>query len=722
MVGKQVDIDFQTYLQSILDDEKYHEWHDLYIPLRVEKVKSKGEEEESEQWDVLAGLRKYAPDCVLLTGKPGSGKSTALRQLLWEESQNALAAIERGETNFKIPVLIELRDRKEEEIVNRIQKVLRWARLDVEKIEELLLEGRFLLLFDGLNEIPTSTIWSKVGEFQSERDFRDNPRIFTTRELGAETGLGLKKRLILFPLEEPQMRAFVQNYLPGQAKILLRQLEDRLRELAETPLLLKILCDVVKESPDGKLPTNRGELFRQEFARRYQAFKPKHGCVSDDSRRLTELLLKLLAFEMTQGHSPIDSELQIPRDRAIQILQDFLQTQSETNTLTKASEYLEDLLEWDLLQVASDNTQIEFHHQLFQEYYAAEYLLQILPNLTNEQLKRDYLNYLKWTEPIALMLALINDEAKALEVVMSSLFVDLKLGARLAGEIQSQFQEQAVESVLKRIQVLQGHELTKIQFLGVTRSDAAIPRLRQVVCESDKPYIYNTAIQAIEKIGSACAIQALLEIIKHPDYDVRSRAIESLGNLRSEQAIPSLIKALDDLQNSVRLSSVRALGKIDLPQVIPGLLKSLEDSDSLVREFAARSFADISTLPELHLTFQEQIAEVLVKVVTYQAEIVRQMNDLVSKYAIMALKRLEKSILEKFVPSLLEAAIHPEGVIVIEIVQLLRDIDPESSLPSLLQKVDDSTRRELVPLYELLTKDGKPISDESLLLRMLTRI
>ena len=86
------------------------------------------------------------------------------------------------------------------------------------------------------------------------------------------------------------------------------------------------------------------------------------------------------------------------------------------------------------------------------------------------------------------------------------------------------------------------------------------------------------------------------------------------------------------------------------------------------------------------------------------------------------MKRLEKPLLEKFVPSLVEAAIHPENVVVIEIVQLLRDIYPESSLPSLLQKVDDSTGRKLVPLYELLTKNGKSIDDGSLLLRMLTRI
>jgi hypothetical protein len=50
-------------------------------------------------------------------------------------------------------------------------------------------------------------------------------------------------------------------------------------------------------------------------------------------------------------------------------------------------------------------------------------------------LKPEYLNYLKWTEPLALMLELVEDEAQAVRVVRLALEVDLRLGASLAGAV-----------------------------------------------------------------------------------------------------------------------------------------------------------------------------------------------------------------------------------------------------------------------------------------------
>jgi predicted NACHT family NTPase len=100
---------------------------------------------------------------------------------------------------------------------------------------------------------------------------------------------------------------------------------------------------------------------------------------------------------------------------------------------------LDDLLKHHLLQ--RNGELVEFRHQLIQEYYAAEYLLERLPTLTDEQLKRDYLNLLKWTELIALMLALVNEEAQALRVVRLAMDdVDLMLGARLTGEVKASLQ------------------------------------------------------------------------------------------------------------------------------------------------------------------------------------------------------------------------------------------------------------------------------------------
>jgi hypothetical protein len=93
--------------------------------------------------------------------------------------------------------------------------------------------------------------------------------------------------------------------------------------------------------------------------------------------------------------------------------------------------------------------------------------------LSDEELKRGYLNYLKWTEPLAMMLELVEDEAQALRVVKLALPVDLRLGARLAGAVKSSWQEQTVSFVVG----LEIPQLLKIQLLGLTKSDRAIPVL-----------------------------------------------------------------------------------------------------------------------------------------------------------------------------------------------------------------------------------------------------
>ncbi|XQQ06190.1 MAG: hypothetical protein EDM05_68545 [Leptolyngbya sp. IPPAS B-1204] len=96
---------------------------------------------------------------------------------------------------------------------------------------------------------------------------------------------------------------------------------NRLRELAETPLLLKMLCDVFAQK--GQIPKNRGELFRKEFARRYEEFKPLRGRISEDSRCFAPELLQYLAFTMIQGdpHSdsckPTASWLTVPKTKRL---------------------------------------------------------------------------------------------------------------------------------------------------------------------------------------------------------------------------------------------------------------------------------------------------------------------------------------------------------------------------------------------------------------------
>jgi len=100
------------------------------------------EENQRERLTVLEGLRKYAPNHVLLVGRPGSGKSTALARLLLEEADKV-----RSGENGQIPILIELRY-SQTSVLDRIQKFIHkhYPTIDIDTptLETWLRQGEFL--------------------------------------------------------------------------------------------------------------------------------------------------------------------------------------------------------------------------------------------------------------------------------------------------------------------------------------------------------------------------------------------------------------------------------------------------------------------------------------------------------------------------------------------------------------------------------------------------
>lgn len=150
-----------------------------------------------ERLPVLEGICKYAGhhnlgNHVLLVGKPGSGKSTALARLLLQEAENALS-----DRLAKIPVLVELRylpsEAKESSVSDRIVAFMHKhdPALDINEagIKQLLRQGRLLLLVDGVNELPSDRGRVMVNQFR-ELYQKTCPMIFTTRELSAGGDLG----------------------------------------------------------------------------------------------------------------------------------------------------------------------------------------------------------------------------------------------------------------------------------------------------------------------------------------------------------------------------------------------------------------------------------------------------------------------------------------------------------------------------------------------------
>ena len=607
-------IDWTPYLKSISDSEKYAQWETFYtltdvegktrpsktaplMDLQVQTIEKEPQNpqerperpEKPERFTVLDGLRKYATNHVLLKGRPGSGKSTALARLLLEESVGAQSLRLNQQNQAKIiqiPILIELR-LYETSILDLILQFLKRHKLiiDSNTLESWLLENQNfspLLLFDGINELPSDPARRDLKNFRQQ--YAEISMIFTTRDLGSDD-LNIEKKLEMLPLTELQMQDFVKAYLPEKGEEMLKQLGNRLKELAETPLLLWMLCSVFDDN-QNKIPANLGlvfQIFTGIYDKKLKADVPTY----QESRDWWRELLQVLAWKMTQGESKTEIQVAISRTEAEEELSKFIKNKGFPEYYSK--QWLKDLLKYHLIHLEG-NEKIAFRHQLIQEYYTAEELKKKLPHLRDEQLQWDYLNYLKWTEPMALLLGLLDNETQAKRVVKLGLEIDLKLGARLAGEVNFEFQKQTVGLVLG----LDVPKRFKVELLGLTKSNEVVNELNQALKDSDWNVRWK-AVQALDNISSETAIAELLKALEDSNVFVRRYAAEALGKIGSETAIAGLLKALEDSHWSVRIKAAEALAKIGSEIAIPGLLKALEDSDKDVRMSAAEALGKIGS-------------------------------------------------------------------------------------------------------------------------------
>jgi HEAT repeat protein len=551
----------------------------------VQTVKDPREEreEETEQYSVLEGLRKYAANHVLLVGRPGSGKSTALAQLLFEESEKAQILL-TNEKNQKriihIPILVELRYCKTS-IVDLILKFLKRHELIINnsKLDDILL-GKTnvipLLLFDGLNELSNDNAREEVKDF-----LRENKKIsmvFTTRDIEIGGDFNIEKKLEMLPLNQLQMQQFVLTYFPEVGERVLRELGTRLKEFGETPLLLWMICFVF--APNGeKIPTTSGLLFH-EFAKKFDKKKreKESAKIPEKLRRWQKRLLQQLAWVMTEGETRTEQKLSISKDTAEKILIKFLDGKIEYSE-DIASEWLEYLINYYLIQVTSDGEEIEFCHQAIQEYYAAEALLEKLEKkfeLRDEELQWNYLNYLKWTEPFALMLGMIEKKDDAINIIKLALAVDVRLGAILAGKVKKEWQKDTIFLV----DILDKKVLLKVKLLGYTNSGTAVKFLEKHLIDKSE-YIRFNAVEAIGDIRAEESIRLLCEYFEKESLDyIQIKIIESLEKIGDERVLPFLEQVLSSDNYfycySQIINTIETIGVNDRKNTINVLLKCLK--------------------------------------------------------------------------------------------------------------------------------------------------
>lgn len=542
---------------------------------------------------ILEALDPIPNEPVLIIGKPGAGKSTFLAQFLQKAAEKALQ-----DSTASIPVLIALKSYGEQpDITHLIRAAFEEENFllgipEPERmvyIENLIKDKRLLLLADGVNELPEERVRNSLKAFCCKQ----MPMIFTTRDTSAGN-LGIQKKLEIQPLSSGEVEKFLRDRLPGRDQNRVRELCDRVRDFGQTPLMAWMLYSVFKQK--DTIPATRGEAYR-EFTTIYSE-RAKEGIDLEQSRSL----LCKLAFEMMRSHKLEDFRLEISEDDAKDLFGELNQEHA-----------LRHLRNHHLLQNEQrpGNCKLRFCHQSLQEYYAAEELFRMARqgeiDLTSKEFQQFYLNYQKWTEPIALMLGLIDESnfrgsgrERVEQIINLALSVDLMLSARLAGEVKEEFQEKTIELVnqCKLPNNREVPERFRVELLGRTRSKKAIPYVLPML-EAEDEDIYKEAAKWLGDLEAKAAIPKLQDKLSNLNSSIQElctnkdvanwmSTVEALGKLSKQNAVSELhnkiLQGLDHPFDFFTLFGAGTLlGKFDNESILPELFAVLKDQSSHVR-------------------------------------------------------------------------------------------------------------------------------------------
>ncbi|NJK70458.1 MAG: NACHT domain-containing protein [Microcoleus sp. CSU_2_2] len=338
--------------------------------------------------EALSAVKDYRKLMVL--GKPGAGKTTLLKSL-------AVECVQPETELFAdlVPLFVTLRDFAKKASETQSWKLLdyltwllaeRWNGCDRASAEQILTQGRSLVLLDGLDEVPPDDL-ERVLDAVREFGYRANRLIITCRTQSQRDLDGFTDVEVAdFTLQ--QVDRFVDNWFKivdsgsevSLAPLLQQQLLQKenkpIAELAVTPVLLNLIC-VVFKAEQGNLPEKRFNLYDRAMRvllKRLDGRSPIDKTLTFDAK---EKFLAELAFMLFQNNDYfpeqrtleefIKSYFGFDRFVARKILEIF---ETETGLLIERSEGY-----WS------------FSHLTFHEYFVAQKILKFNGQATDSKIE-----------------------------------------------------------------------------------------------------------------------------------------------------------------------------------------------------------------------------------------------------------------------------------------------------------------------------------------------
>ncbi|MEH2452455.1 NACHT domain-containing NTPase [Nostoc sp.] len=320
----------------------------------------------------LEAVEKYSK--LMILGKPGAGKTTFLKYL-------AIQCIGGEFQAERIPIFVTLKNFAE--AANKpglLQHITEEAINPISSIQDVVTYGKALVLLDGLDEVreeDSNRVLKEIREF-SDR-FPKNQFVMTCRIAAKEYTFEKFTEVEVADFDDDQIFNFTNNWFKDKAvkpETFLKRLEEnnRIKELAASPLLLTLLCLAFEES--GDFPANRSELYKEGLDALLKKWDAKRGIQRDQiykklSVQRKEDLLSKMALTTFEG-----SDYFFKQKVAEQYITEYIRNLPDANTDEEAlqvdsEQVLRSIEHHHGLVVARAKGIYSFSHLTFHEYFTA---------------------------------------------------------------------------------------------------------------------------------------------------------------------------------------------------------------------------------------------------------------------------------------------------------------------------------------------------------------
>ncbi|MGB1170189.1 MAG: NACHT domain-containing protein, partial [Flavobacteriaceae bacterium] len=340
---------------------------DIYLPLTISstndrkiKYKLSGFPEEA--------VHEYGN--ILITDTAGMGKSTLMKKVF----------IDAIEKNIGIPIIVELRRlSKDKKLIDEIQEQLNSLDKDFDSkiLLELLVEGGFIIILDGYDEISLSDrdiVTSDIQDFINKAS--NNEFFITSRPEKALLSFGNFQEFKIEPLNKKEAFELLRKYdNQGQiSSLLIKKLQEtdmsNIQEFLTNPLLVSLLFTAFEHKQ--AIPFKKYLFYRQVYDANFES----HDLTKGDSYTHDKYSkLEIDDFHRVLRHLGYSC---FKLQKIEFIKDDLLKLIKESREFCVGLEFNESDFLNDILRTVplftQDGNYFRWSHKSLQEYFAAQFI------------------------------------------------------------------------------------------------------------------------------------------------------------------------------------------------------------------------------------------------------------------------------------------------------------------------------------------------------------